>query len=98
MASRNRRPADVVAAEANSEDYTFTHKGKVYTLKPPSAIKVGVLRRAARSDNELETMFLMLESIADKNALAAIDDMTIAELNEVFAGWQRHGGITVGES
>lgn len=82
-------------AESANESFEFTRDGVTYTLPPSSAIKAGMLRRLRKLD-DLDMAFSLIEEIADPAALAALDDASIDEFNEILAGWQRHIGFDAG--
>ena len=84
-------------AETASEPFSFEHNGESFTLPPASSIKAGMLRRFRKLD-DLDVAFSILEEIADDEALAALDDMGIAEFNEVVSDWQSHIGVDPGKS
>ena len=89
--------ADAVEAEASGALFTFEHNGETYSLKPASKIKVGALRKAQSAPDELSAMFAILEAVAEEDALAAIDDMTVEQLTGMFADFQRQGGVSLPE-
>jgi hypothetical protein len=84
-------------AETAAEPFEFTHDGVTYTLPPASSIKAGMLRRFRKLD-DLDVAFSILEEIADEDALAALDDMGIAEFNQTVSDWQSHIGVDPGKS
>ena len=93
-----RTGAKPVEAEANGEDFTFTYDGKDYTLPAASRIKAGILRKAIREGrSDEEQIFIIIEGIADEDALSAIDDMTSSELQDLFMEWRKHSGVDLGE-
>lgn len=94
---QDRKPKKDVL-ERELEQFTWERNGHKVTLPPPSKIKAGVIRRASKMDGDLNQIFSVIESIADEESLATIDDMEIDELNEMFIAWQAHGGASLGES
>lgn len=79
------------------EKFQFEHDGKKYSLPLMSNLKFGVVRKL-RKETESEQMFLLVEEVADKRTLTAIDDMTGEAVGELFEAWQKASGIDVGES
>jgi len=90
-----RKASDTIHAEANGVDFEFEHNGATYTLPRP---KFGAIRKAARAENDVLQVMTLLEEVADKRTLAALDDMDIADINRLFADWQRHMGVGLPES
>lgn len=84
-------------AETANEPFEFKHDGETYTLPPSSAIKAGMLRRLRKLDY-LDIAFSILEELADKDTLAALDDMDLATFNETLDEWQASLGVTPGKS
>lgn len=82
-------------AETANEPFEFEHNGETFTLPPSSSIKAGMLRRF-RKLSDLDLAFSILEEIADADALAALDDMEIAEFNQAVTDWQSHIGLDAG--
>lgn len=78
--------------------YEFEHKGKKYAIPAFNSLKAGVLRKARKGNDQVDTAFLILElSLGeDSKELAAIDDMSVEELNDFISGWT--GGAGMGES
>jgi hypothetical protein len=101
MSTRKRRPRGRPGETSNGERGPFTFEwpqasGRRYAL--PTHLKFGVLRRASKAGNDFDQICAILEAAADADALAAIDDMDVAEVERLFIRWQRHMGVSVGES
>lgn len=79
------------------EKFHFEHGGKKFELPLMSNLKFGVIRKL-RKESDSEQMFMLLELVADKRALAAIDDMTGEEVGALFTEWQKASGVDLGES
>lgn len=92
---RKPKASDSINAEANGVDFEFDHEGATYTLPRP---KFGSIRKAARAGNDVLQVMTLLEDVADERTLAALDDMDIAEINQLFMAWQRHMGVGLPES
>lgn len=78
--------------------YEFEHAGRKYQIPAFNSLKAGVLRKARKADDQVDTAFMILELTLgeDSKELAAVDDMSIEELNEFITGWT--GGAGMGES
>lgn len=79
------------------EKFHFEHEGKKFELPLMSNLKFGVIRKL-RKETQQEQMFMLLEMVANKRALDAIDDMTGEEVGELFEEWQKASGVDMGES
>lgn len=89
-------------AEANREDFVFEvvqEDGTVRSGSLPHASKVksGVYRKIRNAEG-MDSVYLLVESIASEAALAELDELTLDELGEVLQKWQEHAGVSVGES
>lgn len=88
----------VQEAEATKEPFEFEGvDGKTYTLPHASKVKSGVYRKI-RAAEGMDGVYLLVESIADEETLAALDEFDLEQLGEVLQDWQEHAGVTVGES
>lgn len=103
MSRRKRRPANrsTSTTELANERGPFTFEwpvrsGRRYML--PTHLKFGVLRRASKAGNDFDQICAILEAVADPEALTAIDDMDVTDVERLFVRWQRHMGVSVGES
>lgn len=95
--------ASVLDAAEHAEDsggvFEFEHpegSGRMYEL--PTALRFGVLRKAAKAGDDFAQMIAVLEAVADAEALAAIDDMTLADVQDLFTRWQEAIGASLGNS
>jgi hypothetical protein len=73
-------------AKAGEGRFTFTHKGKSYTLpKPVSTVANPGFLRANRRRDELDLSFTIIEILADEDPdiLAVIDAMPLADFNRM---------------
>lgn len=78
--------------------YTYEAKdGTKITLPAMGDIPAGVLRKNRKLD-EVDFVFTLVEETADAAALEALDRLPTSELEDLFAGWQKDAGSTVGES
>ncbi len=98
---QDRKPKKTQPDEV-PECFEFEHDGATYTLKPTvEALTPGFLRRHRNSDQQ-EVMFTLLESLAEPDVLTVIDEMSLRESRDVFAGFDEHIGdwigATMGES
>jgi hypothetical protein len=102
MSTRKRRPHKRPADDTSSRErapFTFEWpKGSGQRYSLPTQLKFGVLRRASKAGNDFDQICAVLEAVADPDALAAIDDMDVPEVERLFVRWQRHMGVSVGES
>jgi hypothetical protein len=82
---------------ANSETYTFTHKGKTHTIPSVKSMPIGVMRKASKADSEFSQAFIILEQVCgeDSPELAAIDTMLADEFANFVKGWTQ--GAPLGE-
>jgi len=94
---RRRQPAPVDPETLNTDDYVFEHDGQEYVLPSFASLKSGLIRRIRNMD-EADAFYTMLEEVADADALAATDDMGMAELTRVMQGWQAAARVSLGES
>jgi hypothetical protein len=78
--------------------YEFEIKGEKYSIPLFVDLPLGALRKARKTDNELDATFELLEGAigVDSQAMAALDTLTIDEFKTWFESWA--GGATVGES
>ena len=78
--------------------FTYTSKaGVTVTMPLIGDIPAGAFR-AARKLGEVDMMFTLIESVADTEALAALDAIPHGELDELFKAWQAAAGVTLPES
>lgn len=79
--------------------HTVDIDGEEHTIDLPkfSNIPFGVIRKM-RKETEAEQMFMLVETIADENTLALIDQLGMGQMEDLFVAWQKDSGITVGES
>ena len=81
-----------------SEPYTWTAPdGSKVVLQPFDRIPAGVFRKA-RSGDELEQTFSLLEAATDEDGLAVIDKLPVGDLNDMFAEWSAASGVEAPES
>lgn len=74
-----------------------TTKGKL-TLPHFSKIPGGAIRKARKSEDQLDQFFIIIEETCGdpSDELALLDRLPIAELGDVFLAWTQ--GAAVGES
>lgn len=78
--------------------YTYEAKdGSKITLPSMGDIPSGVLRKNRKLD-EVDFVFTLVEETADQAAIDALDKLPSSELEDLFAGWQKDAGASVGES
>lgn len=79
------------------EPFEFEHDGETFTLSAPSDVLTVGWARKNRHRTLEDQLFTLIEAIADKDALAAIDDMRKAEFEEFQRAFYAHSGISLGE-
>lgn len=79
------------------DDFEFTHNGETYTLPSFATLKAGLIRRVRNMD-KADGLFAVIEEVANEDTLAAVDDMTMTEFGDMLRNWQRHAGVSLGES
>lgn len=90
--------SEAQAAEVEREDFTFDGlDGKTYALPHASRVKSGVYRKIRNAEG-MDGVYLLVESIASEEALAALDEMDLEQLGAVLQAWQEHAGVGMGES
>jgi hypothetical protein len=67
--------------------------GKDYSL--PKMVKGGDLRKIRKLSNA-DQMFTLFEQLADEETLAALDDLSTAQVSDVYNDWM--DGMSSGES
>lgn len=78
-----------------TEPFTWTASdGTEITLPPKSVIKAGWMRRN-RHREEVDIIFLAIEEHASTEQLAAIDDLSMGDVGDLWNAWM---GATPGES
>lgn len=103
MPPAQKKPMDhLKKGELNSEDRTFSfeHKGEKFTSPPLHEVLSPKWFRHNRKVDGLDAAFTMLEAIfsGDDEAMAAVDDMSWAEVNSLFESLNEAMGATMGES
>lgn len=79
-----------------NEMFTWTSPGGVEIAIPPmKRIKAGVIRKHRKLE-PIDAAFSILETIADEETLAKIDELDSDELNDMMKEWQAEVGV--GES
>ena len=71
--------------------------GKKVVLTPFGRLPAGVFRKA-RSLNELEQTFTLIEAGTDEAGLEVIDNLALEDLNLLFEGWAKDSGIEIPQS
>jgi len=76
------------------ERFHFTGAdGNDYSL--PKMVKGGDLRKIRKLSNA-DQMFTLFEMLADEKTLSALDELTTAEVSDVYNDWMQ--GMSSGES
>ena len=78
--------------------YDWTSKAGVKISLPPlDRITAGTIRKY-RKLPDLDFMFSMLEEVMDEGSLAALDDLTLTEAEQLFQDWQTNAKVSVPQS
>lgn len=79
------------------EKFSFKSKNKTYSIPLFSDLPAGALRKARKSDDDLDKAFTIIEFVMgeDSPELKAVDDMTVQEFSSFLQEWT--GGASVGE-
>ena len=70
--------------------------GAEIVLPHMNKIKGGLLRRFRKLD-PVDFMFSILEEVSDKDTLAKVDELEMADMNSLFEAWQE-AGANLGKS
>ena len=75
--------------------HEFEYKGKKYSVPSFASIPMGVLRKSRKGKDELDTVFLILETMLgeDAKAFEALDKMDGTEFGEWITGWTQGAGL-----
>jgi hypothetical protein len=78
--------------------YDWTSKaGTTISLPPLDSLTAGTIRRH-RQKSDLDFMFSLLEEVMDADSLAALDDLTLTEAEQLFQDWQTNAKVSVPQS
>lgn len=77
-------------------EYT-TESGQDISLPRFDSVKPGVIRKI-RKLSDVDQFFTVLETLADAETLAVIDDMEQGEFQALQEAWFKHSGVELGES
>jgi len=82
----------------SNTDFTYTMPdGKTVTVPSLAKMNAGIMRRTRRLDEE-DRVWTILEFVCDADTIAAIDDLDAEQFEAFMAAWQKHSGVSVGES
>lgn len=80
------------------ENFHYTTSAGVKLVLPKFAnLPFGVMRKA-RSQGEAESMFAIVEALADPKALEVIDALSMVEIRDLFSAWMEDSKVSLGES
>lgn len=96
MAAARKKPQDHKKPAAE-DAFEFEHDGETYTLPKFGSWSAGLVRRI-RKMSDVDASFTIIEQVAEPDALAAIDAMTLEEFNQLQQDWADHAGVSLGES
>lgn len=78
------------------EQFHWTSPDGVEIVLPRlNRLKAGLLRKV-RNLNDVDAMFTILESVADKKTLEKVDELELVDLDALNKAWQED--VTPGES
>ncbi|MDH6279340.1 hypothetical protein [Prescottella agglutinans] len=87
-----------VAPKSEVDVFEFTTEaGETVTVPAFKSIKPGVIRKTRKLD-QADQFWTILESLADDDAIAIIDEMDADEFQEFQREWFGHSGVDLGES
>jgi hypothetical protein len=94
----HKKKKTVVKREAHpDEPFEFEHDGEIFRLAAATKILSTKFARLNRNKSEIDQLFTMIEALADKPALDAIDDMMSDEFEEWTRDFYAHVGVELGE-
>jgi len=75
--------------------HAFEYKGKKYTVPSFESIPMGVLRKSRKGKDELDTVFIILETMLGEDAKAfdALDQMDGNEFGAWITAWTQGAGL-----
>jgi hypothetical protein len=75
--------------------HKFDYKGKKYDVPSFAEIPMGVLRKSRKGKDELDTVFIILETMLGENAKAfeALDQMNGTEFGAWITAWTQGAGL-----
>lgn len=78
--------------------YNFELNGKEYELPSFNNLPLGVIRKSRKFDNELDSAFSIIETVAGEQGdlLDVLDTLPMSEFNTFLEGWTK--GVKLGES
>lgn len=100
MPQARRQPQDHKPPQDTGEPMGLTwvsKSGATLRLPPIGSVPAGVWREVRRM-NDMDATFTMLEHILDEEALAVLDALSLAEVNDFFGQWRATAGASLGES
>jgi hypothetical protein len=71
--------------------------GTVIRLPKLGSLGSGAIRRN-RTKTDLDFLFSILEEVMTEAELAELDRLTLAETNQLFAGWQQDAKVSIPQS
>jgi|TARA_R110000782_G_scaffold39135_1_gene91193 hypothetical protein len=75
--------------------HKFEYKGKKYDVPSFVDVPMGVLRKSRKGKDELDTVFIILETMIgeDAKAFEALDQMTGTEFGAWITAWTQGAGL-----
>jgi hypothetical protein len=75
--------------------HKFEYKGKKYDVPSFVAVPMGVLRKSRKGKDELDTVFIILETMIgeDAKAFEALDQMDGTEFGAWITAWTQGAGL-----
>lgn len=99
MPSTAKQPEDHQTTKVKSaEPFAWTAPdGRRVDLKPFDRLPTGVFRKA-KSMDEMEATFALIEAATDAAGLEVIDDLAIGDLDQLFSAWSAAAGVDLPQS
>lgn len=74
-----------------------TPEGVKIVLPKFATLPFGVMRKV-RKEGEAESMFAIVEALADTKTLEQLDSMNMLAIRDLFDAWMKDSQVTLGES
>lgn len=84
-----------IPQDHKSKTFNFTVDGKTFSIPSFTSLPTGVVRKARKGKDDLDTTFIILESVMkeDSPELAALDAMSQDEFGDFIKAWTQGAGI-----
>lgn len=82
----------------SAETFKFESNGKAFTIPAYTQIPMRALRKALDEENQIKQSYIILEeTVKDKKALDAIEDMTVKEFVAFVEAWAGEANVSPGD-